>query len=217
MRTLTKDLEFDLAPAEAASDPLSSSSLHPASASNQRGTRQEIVFDGSSDRLELDLEHGKPATKEPLRSLGPRGESMPAASRAKTGSFQRPAKASGGAERPEPQASAARPEEAGEGAGAAPAAGLREATQARAQPAAAERVGGGPMSRAAVVQPVAAKVRDPRKRQLALLRMLAGLLIAACGIWLDSSVVYGNANLISVLAHAVGIYQLGLGAWGLRA
>jgi hypothetical protein len=73
------------------------------------------------------------------------------------------------------------------------------------------------MSRAAVVQPVVAKVRDPRKRQIALLRMLAALLIAACGIWLESSIVYGNANLGSVLAHAVAIYQLGLGVWGVRS
>jgi hypothetical protein len=79
--------------------------------------------------------------------------------------------------------------------------------------------GPGPMSRAAVIQqPSAAELAAPkRQRQIALLRVLGAVAVAAIGIQLDSSIVYGNANLLSVVAHAVAIYQLGIGLRGMAA
>jgi hypothetical protein len=47
------------------------------------------------------------------------------------------------------------------------------------------------------------------------LRMLGAVSVAAAGIWLDSSIVYGNANLLSVIMHGLAIYQFGVGARGM--
>ncbi len=79
--------------------------------------------------------------------------------------------------------------------------------------------GPGPMSRAAVVVktgPTAA-FEGRRRRQIAVLRMLGAILIAATGFWLDSSIIHGTANLSSVLVHAFAIYQLGVGLRGMVA
>jgi len=75
----------------------------------------------------------------------------------------------------------------------------------------------GPMSRAAIVHKPGVDPKDSpaRRRQIALLRVLGAIGVGALGVVFDSSIVYGNANLISVLAHAVGIYQLGVGLRGL--
>jgi hypothetical protein len=212
MRAPAKDLEFDLAPPEGHDEPPSAVALH-GGAKAQRGTRQEIVFDTTrqTDRLELDLDHAKPASREASQSLGPRAETPATGTRPKTAATQRAAKPGAGALRADPHVSAApRQDDADSGDGSAPATSAREAAL-RSQQASGERSGAGPMSRAAVVQPVAIHVRDPRQRQVALLRMCGALLIAASAIWLDSSIAYGNANLVSVLAHALVIYQLGVG------
>jgi hypothetical protein len=80
------------------------------------------------------------------------------------------------------------------------------------------RVGGaGPMSRAAVVHKpgIDPKSSPSRRRQIALLRLLSAVAIGALGVMFDSSIVYGNANLLSVLAHALAIYQFGVGIRGM--
>jgi hypothetical protein len=75
----------------------------------------------------------------------------------------------------------------------------------------------GPMSRAEVVHKpgIDDSAKRTRHRQLSLLRVLAAVAIAGLGVVFDSSIVYGNANLLSVLAHALAIYQLGVGLRGL--
>lgn len=72
-----------------------------------------------------------------------------------------------------------------------------------------------PLSRAAVVHKpgVSTKV-PPSPRSIAALRVLIGVGVGVLGIVFDNSIVYGNANLLSVAAHAFGIYQLGVGLRG---
>jgi hypothetical protein len=79
------------------------------------------------------------------------------------------------------------------------------------------RSAAGPMSKAEVVHKpgIDNSAQRSRARQIALLRVLGGVGIAALGVLFDSSIVYGNANTLSVLAHAVAIYQLGVGLRGL--
>ena len=74
-----------------------------------------------------------------------------------------------------------------------------------------------PMSRAAVVHKPGITDKAPysQRRQLSLLRMLGAVLVVAAGIWLDSSIIYGNANLLSVIAHGAAIYQFGVGLRGM--
>jgi len=73
------------------------------------------------------------------------------------------------------------------------------------------------MSRAAVVHKpgIAAKEPYSRRRQLGLLRMLGAVSVAAAGVWIDSSIIYGNANPLSVILHGVAIYQFGVGMRGM--
>jgi hypothetical protein len=76
---------------------------------------------------------------------------------------------------------------------------------------------GRPMSRAAVVHKPGIVDKEPysRQRQLALLRMLGAVSLGAAGIWLDSSIIYGNASLLSVILHGLAIYQFGVGLRGI--
>jgi hypothetical protein len=69
------------------------------------------------------------------------------------------------------------------------------------------------MSRAAVVeQPIQPPAAT---KSLALAQLLAALLVVGLGVWLDNSVLYGNASLFSVIAHGLAIQQFGLGVRGL--
>lgn len=70
-----------------------------------------------------------------------------------------------------------------------------------------------PMSRAAVVErPV---VEAPRSRTVPLLQLLAAMCVAVCGYWFDSSIAFGNASPISVIAHGLALQQLCLGVRGM--
>jgi hypothetical protein len=84
-----------------------------------------------------------------------------------------------------------------------PAASPQLAARQRPQPTAAEKV---------EPRPTAAKPAAPNTNSIPLLRMLIALGVAAGGHWLDSSVFYGNAGLVSVIAHGLALQQLVLGA-----
>jgi hypothetical protein len=199
-RVQTGDLEFDL-PSRPAAEPQPPRASPAGVASTGRGGRVEIEFNTADQgaRLELDLDHGKPAgavsgtfaQHDDVHSLAARGDaqSLPA--------HRSEARGGAGQDRPGPDGEALAAEQSG------------------TRPMAGERGAAGPMSRAELVHPVAVVVRDPRVRQIALLRVLGASLVGACGVWLDSSIGLGNASTLSVIAHAVGIYQLGLGLRGL--
>jgi hypothetical protein len=86
----------------------------------------------------------------------------------------------------------------------------------RSSPTEAGR-GPGPMSRAAVVTKTGPASLAParRRRTIALLRVFGAVCAAAGGVWFESSIVYGNANIVSVLVHAAAIYQCGVGLRGM--
>lgn len=81
------------------------------------------------------------------------------------------------------------------------------------RPRAAE--GPAPHARAAVVK----RAEKPEKatRTVPLLQLCFALAVAAIGYSADSSVIYGNASLWSVIAHGVALYQLILGVRGLTS
>jgi len=87
------------------------------------------------------------------------------------------------------------------------------AAQPAARPRAAE--GPAPHARAAVAGPAASP--DKATRTVPLLQLCFALAVAAIGYWADSSVIYGNAGVWSVIAHGVALYQLFLGVRGLRS
>jgi ribosomal protein L7/L12 len=71
------------------------------------------------------------------------------------------------------------------------------------------------MSRAAVVQrPVTNTAATPRS--LALLQILLAVVVVVLGVWVDNTIIYGNATLFSVIVHGLAIQQLGWGLWKLR-
>jgi hypothetical protein len=69
--------------------------------------------------------------------------------------------------------------------------------------------GPSPHARAAVVARPATE--ESSTRTLALFQVCFALAVGAVGYWTDSSVIYGNAGMWSVLAHGVALYQLVLG------
>ena len=89
--------------------------------------------------------------------------------------------------------------------------------EAPAQPAARPRPadGASPHGRAATVQH-APKAQNAT-RTLPLLQVLFAFAVAAIGYWADSSVIFGNASLWSVIAHGAALYQLILGVRGLAS
>lgn len=97
----------------------------------------------------------------------------------------------------------ARPHPAAKKPGAAPA----------PRPGAAQ--GTVPHGRAAVV--THATQTEKRTRTVPLLQVCFGLAVVAIGHWVDSSIIYGNASLWSVIAHGVALYQLILGVRGLAS
>jgi hypothetical protein len=72
-------------------------------------------------------------------------------------------------------------------------------------------------SRPTVQEQAAPRATTPavRSRDLPLLQILVALAVAAIGHWLDSSVIYGNAGVVSVIAHGLAFQQLVLGVRGL--
>jgi uncharacterized protein (DUF2267 family) len=70
-----------------------------------------------------------------------------------------------------------------------------------------------PMSRAAVVERPAPKAA--RSRTVPLLQLLAALCVGVMGYWFDSSIAFGNASPLSVIAHGLALQQLLLGIRGL--
>jgi hypothetical protein len=75
--------------------------------------------------------------------------------------------------------------------------------------------GASPHGRAATVQ----HTQEVQKvtRTLPLLQVLCAFAVAAIGYWADSSVIFGNASLWSVIAHGAALYQLILGVRGLAS
>jgi hypothetical protein len=71
------------------------------------------------------------------------------------------------------------------------------------------------MSRAAVVARGKPDAAASGARSVPLVRLLCAVLIAVIGVWLDNSILYGNATLFSVIAHGLGLQQLVLGIRGL--
>jgi hypothetical protein len=218
MRPITKDLEYEMsgspglgapvpiAAREPSEEPESGEDKPQSGAGAARAVRAEFEFDhaNASERLELDL--GSDAGAAQPRAAGPAvtnsrapSEAAQVSQRART-SRAAGARGAGAKQSRVPAADRSRPESAS---------GSSEPTTL------AERVPGPAMSRAAVVDQTARAQRDPSQRTYALLRVLAAFTIAALGIWFDNSIAYGNANSLSVLAHAVAIYQLGLGLRGL--
>lgn len=85
------------------------------------------------------------------------------------------------------------------------------------QPAARPRLAEGvsPHGRAATVQHTLEAQKATRT--LPLLQVLFAFAVAAIGHWADSSVIFGNASLWSVIAHGAALYQLILGVRGLAS
>jgi hypothetical protein len=208
MRAPTADLEFDFA-SPSGGDSLDAglrSSLQPGDNSSGSRTRTMIDFSDEPDTGTLELDIGGSArapTSDRSAAVRNTVSERAAAVRAaiaernasKTVSMPTPAHAEQHAT-PEPRAEQL-------------AGRMSNPDLARGVP--------GPMSRAAVVHKPGVDPKDTpsRRRQIALLRVLVAIGIGALGVVFDSSIVYGNANLISVVAHAVGIYQLGVGLRGL--
>jgi hypothetical protein len=195
MRAATADLEFDLASPGGdsfGSDPMSS--IHP-SGSKQGGSRgrNEIDFSGESDtgRLELDIGGGRPESSD--RSAPNRDAPS---ERTTVKSTVQPLV----------------PEQAA-------AEGRADQFAGRTPHLDVARGGAGPMSRAAVVHKpgIDPKAGRTRRRQVALVRVLGAVAIGALGVVFDSSILYGNANVMSVLAHALAIYQFGVGLRGMAS
>jgi ribosomal protein L7/L12 len=204
MRAATADLEFDFAgPSGGDFDSEPRTSMQPSGAKKSGSRRNEIVFGDEPDTgtLELDIGAVRAATSE--RS-GSRTTVSERAALVRTAIAERAASKAA-----QPQESLRAPEQ--------PAAESRsEQFVGRVSNPDLARGGAGPMSRAAVVHKpgIDPKATPSRRRQIALLRILGAVAIAALGIQLDSSILWGNANVFSVLAHALAIHQLGVGVRG---
>jgi hypothetical protein len=70
------------------------------------------------------------------------------------------------------------------------------------------------MSRAALVQH-AAPADETGDRSVALLQQLAAVIVVVGGAHFDSSIMYGNASVFSVVLHGLALQQLGYGLWKL--
>lgn len=207
MRALTADLEFDFASPQASDGNAGDmrNSLRPQGSNNggSRG-RHEIDFSDEPDTGALELDIGG-ARAQPARSIVPRSSVSDRAAVVRAAIAERAA--SKIVSTPTP---------------------LRSEPQVTSDPRAEQfaarlsnpdiaRSGPGPIARAAVVQKpsIDPKHSPAQLRKIAVLRVVGALGVVAAGIVFDSSIVYGNANLISVIAHAVAIYQLGIGLRGL--
>jgi hypothetical protein len=207
MRALTADLEFDLAEPRGGDgvDSDSGSSIQQTSG-KQGGSRgrNEIDFSDEPDtgRLELDIGSARApssdrnaadrkATSE--RSTASRGT---ASDRSAAKTMQQPIA-------PEHAAADSRAEQ----------------YAGRMSNPDVVRGGAGPMSRAAVVHKPGIESKDSRlrRRQIALARVLGAVAIGTLGVVFDVSIVHGNANVASVLAHALAIYQFGVGLRGMTS
>jgi ribosomal protein L7/L12 len=205
MRAPSADLEFDIGSSSSGDgiDGLSRSSAQSAVVQKSSRGRNEIDFSGepSTGALELDIGDRDPAADRTGAARTNVAE-RPTAGRAANAERN----TSKGVATPTPSSA----EQQGSSESRAESAGRMSVTDI-------SRVGPGPMSRAAVVHKpgIDPKDQSSRRRQLALLRVLGAVGVAALGFVFDSSIAYGNANLISVVAHAVAIYQLGVGLRGL--
>jgi hypothetical protein len=110
------------------------------------------------------------------------------------------------------QASVSSENDQGQSAGRAQ--GSRTTRNADAAQRSADAQRGPVMSRAAVVQRPAEAAATGR-RSLALLQLLAAVVIVVLGVWLDNTIIYGNATPFSVVVHGLALQQLGLGLWKL--
>jgi hypothetical protein len=90
---------------------------------------------------------------------------------------------------------------------------VRTQRNTQPKPEASGQQRGPVISRAAVVEQPAQQAAPTKS--LALVQLLAALLVISLGVWLDNSVLYGNASLFSVIAHGLAIHQFGLGVRGL--
>jgi ribosomal protein L7/L12 len=190
MRAPTADLEFDLVSGQGLAEPKSAMQRVSKRAGSRRN---EIDFSAEPDTGSLELDMGPGGSSATHNS-------MPA--RAAT-----------------PDRSTAQERVAAKASANDEFAGDRrsETYVPRASMPAIARGGAGPMSKAEVVHKpgIDNSAERTRARQIALLRVLGAVGIGALGVLFDSSIAYGNANLLSVLAHALAIYQLGVGLRGL--
>jgi hypothetical protein len=198
VRAPAADLEFDLAGGEKLDEPRSAMQA----VGKRAGTRRnEIDFSAEPDAgsLELDLGAVRPNAAQ---------NSVPA----RPATSERTASKASTQDRSAAKATS-KPSAADESTGDR----RSETYLPRVSMPAGVRSAAGPMSRAEVVHKpgIDDSAQRTRARQIALLRVLGGVGIAALGVLFDSSIAYGNANMLSVLAHAVAIYQLGVGLRGL--
>jgi hypothetical protein len=192
MRPLTADLEFDLLGGDKLDEPKSATQA----VSKRAGTRRnEIDFGAAPDAGSLELDMGAVRPNAAQHSM-PARAAVPEPSAPKAAMHER------SAAKAADDASVDR-----RGETYVPRVSMPDGVRSAA----------GPMSKAEVVHKpgIDNSAQRSRARQIALLRVLGGVGIAALGVLFDSSIVYGNANTLSVLAHAVAIYQLGVGLRGL--
>jgi hypothetical protein len=197
MRAPTADLEFDLMSSQGLDEPRSS--MQPIG-KKSAPRRNEIDFGAEPGAGSLELDVG-PARTDAAERLEPAWS----ASSERTVSSTSERSAMNASPKP---------------AVADPSSGDRRSeTFVPRMPSPEIPRAAGPMSRAEVVHKpgIDNSAERTRRRQLSLLRVLGAVGIGAIGYVLDSSIVYGNANLLSVLAHAVAIYQLGIGLRGLTS
>jgi hypothetical protein len=211
MRQVTADLEFDFAGPNGGdgfdSDPKPSTASFGSKKTESRG-RNEIDFSNQSDTASLELDTGSVRGAKSDASAAARTTSEQGAA-ARNLTPERGVNRIASSERG--AAKTTQPTLSDSERGGEQAAGRMSSTDL-------PRVGGaGPMSRAAVVHKpgIDPKAAPGRRRQIALLRVLGAIAIGTLGIMFDSSIMYGNANVLSVLAHALAIYQLGVGLRGM--
>jgi hypothetical protein len=77
---------------------------------------------------------------------------------------------------------------------------------------ASAQAGPAPLTRAAVIQHAAVVKRS---RTLPLLQLFGGICVCVACYWLDSSILFGNASMASVVAQGLALQQLVLGLRGL--
>lgn len=207
MRTPSADLEFDLASPSGGdglgSEPRSSNQSIGSKQGGSRG-RNEIEFSHESDagRLELDIGAGRPASSD--RNAAVRGAPSDRSASDRGTAAER---------------SAAKSTQQLLVLDQAAADSRADQLAGRMSNPDVARGGAGPMSRAAVVHKpgIDPKAGRARRRQIALVRLLGAVAIGALGVVFDSSILYGNANVMSVLAHALAIYQFGVGVRGMTS
>lgn len=198
MRAPTADLEFDLMSSDGLDEP--KSSMQPIGKKGGGTRRNEIDFGGASTTGSLELDLGGERSNPADRAAAPAATSERSAAAVTT--FERSAgKTTQRIPVVDPSVADRR----------------SEPYVARTASPEVSRGLAGPMSRAEVVHKpgVDNTTERTRRRQLSLLRVLAAIAIGALGVVFDSSIVYGNASVLSVLVHALAIYQMGVGLRGL--